>query len=72
MYRSFPIEPTSTAVNVNAVSANVGTLPATRAICIVFFYAAATLCLSSIHSHFNYTYMYILPQSARLTGGPAH
>ena len=32
------------------------------------FYATATLCLSYMHSHFNHIYMYILPQSARLTG----
>jgi hypothetical protein len=36
------------------------------------FYAAATLCLSSMHSHFNYTFMHILPQLAQLTGAPAH
>jgi hypothetical protein len=28
------------------------------------FYTAATLCLSYMHSHFNYTFMYILPQVA--------
>jgi hypothetical protein len=32
------------------------------------FYAAATFCLSYMHSHFNHIYMYILPQSAWLTG----
>ena len=31
------------------------------------FYTAATLCLSYMHSHFNYIFMYILPQLARLT-----
>ena len=36
------------------------------------FYAAATLCLLSMHSHFNSTYMYILPQIPQLTGAPAH
>jgi hypothetical protein len=32
------------------------------------FYATATLCSSYMHSHFNHIYMYILPQSAWLTG----
>ena len=35
------------------------------------FYAAATLCLLSMHSHFTSIYMYILPQLPRLTYAPA-
>lgn len=34
------------------------------------FNTAATLCLLSMHSHSNSTYMYILPQLLRLTGVP--
>ena len=34
--------------------------------------AAATLCLSYMHSHFNYTFMYILPQLGRPTSAPTH
>jgi hypothetical protein len=36
------------------------------------FYAAATLCLSYMHSQFNYTFMYIPPQLGRTTSAPAH
>ena len=45
---------------------------ATRTIFIPSFYAAATLCLSYMHSHFNYTFMYIQPQLAQPTSAPAH
>ena len=36
------------------------------------FYATATLCVSYMHSHFNYTFMYILPQLVRPISAPAH
>ena len=50
-------------------------LPGLFALCASpqpLFYTAATLCLSYMHSHFNYTFMYILPQMGRPTSVPAH
>ena len=38
----------------------------------LFLHTAATLCLSNMHSHFNYTFMYILPQLGQPTSAPAH
>ena len=35
-------------------------------------YAAATLCLLSMHSHINSTYMYILSKLSHLTCAPLH